>query len=113
MGAWGTALYSDDTTCEVRDRYVEILRDGLDAESAVAAVLKEYGDVLEDREVDCLVTFALADTAWKHGRLSESLRRRAANLLAAGGDVFVWERDAPTRARDRKKALPFFGMMSR
>jgi hypothetical protein len=105
MGAWGPALYSDDTTCDVRDRYVELLREGRSAEDAVAAVLAEHEDVLRDRDVDCLVTFALADSAWKHGRLTEALRLRAESLLATGGDVAVWERDAPQAAGKRRAAL--------
>lgn len=105
MGSWGTSLYSEDTTCDVRDSYVDSLRDGLDAKRAIARVLRNYRDEVDDRESDCLVTFALAHTAWRHGRLTDALRRRALKLLASGGDVSRWERDAPFFAPKRRKVL--------
>lgn len=54
MGACGAALYADDMTCEVRDAFVEHLRHGLSAGDATAAVLRGYGDTLDDLEVACL-----------------------------------------------------------
>lgn len=105
MGAWGTALYSDDTTCEVRDDYANHLKRGLTDAEAVQAVLNRFGALLEDREVACLVYFALADTAWKYGRLDQEMQRRALELIEQGGDVFVWERDATSDAPARRRTL--------
>lgn len=105
MGAWGAALYADDTTCEVRDAFVDHLRQGLSAEDAGAAVLRGYGDTLANHEVACLVYFALADTAWKYGRLEAGVRARALELLSEGGDLAVWERDAPEDLNARRRAL--------
>jgi hypothetical protein len=105
MGAWGAALYSDDTTCDVRDDYTNhVKRDLTDAE-AVQAILNRFGALLEDREIACLVYFALADTAWKYGRLDQDMQRRALELIEQGGDVFVWERDAPSDAPARRRTL--------
>jgi hypothetical protein len=105
MGAWGAALYADDTTCEVRDAYVENLKHGLSDTEAYERILNGYGDTLDDREVACLVYFGLADTAWKFGRLDAAVKVRALELLAQGGDLFVWERDAPEEAAARNRAL--------
>jgi hypothetical protein len=105
MGAWGAALYSDDTTCDVRDAYVENLKHGLSDTEAYEKILHGYADLLNDREVACLVYFALADTAWKFGRLHADVKARALELISQNGDVFVWERDAPDEVPARKKAL--------
>jgi hypothetical protein len=105
MGAWGTALYSDDTTCEVRDAYVLNLKHGLSDDAAYKQILDGYGDLLADQEVACLVYFALADTAWKYGRLHPDVRSRALALIEAGGDVFVWQRDSPADAAARRRAI--------
>jgi hypothetical protein len=105
MGAWGATLYADDTTCEVRDAYVENLRHGLSEEEAYEHVLQGYGDLLNDLEVACLVYFALADTAWKLGRLPQSVKVRALELIKQGGDLFVWERDAPEEVAVRRRTL--------
>lgn len=106
MGAWGTGLYSDDTTCDVRDSYVAALQRGASDAEATEAVLGEYAGTLRQHEVACLVYFALADTQWKYGRLEAAIRERALELLEQGGDAAVWERDAPGKdARARSKVL--------
>ena len=35
MGTWGTGLWSDDTTEEVRDEYLDYLRRGVESRAAV------------------------------------------------------------------------------
>lgn len=105
MGAWGTGLYDDDTTCEVRDNYVQHLQYGLSSEAASQQVLARFAHSLQHPETACLVYFALADTAWRYGRLHDALKDRALSLLSAGGDVVVWERDAPCEAASRRRAL--------
>lgn len=105
MGAWGAGLYADDTTCDVRDQYVKALRTGLSDQVACRQVLQAYGLTLHDHQVACLVYFALADTAWRHGRLSDDIRSKALALLEAGGDLAVWARDAPADVAARKRAL--------
>lgn len=105
MGAWGAGLYSDDTTCDVRDDYIQHLKHGLSHGEACQKVLGRHAARLGEPEVACLAYFALADTAWKYGRLDETLKDKALSLLRAGGDLFVWERDAPRDVPARRKTL--------
>ena len=28
MGAWGTGLFDDDTTCDVKDQFIEYIEEG-------------------------------------------------------------------------------------
>ena len=105
MGTWGTGLYSDDTTCDVRDRYVLNLKAGLSSDDSCQDILDRHGDLLRNTETACLVYFALADTAWRYGRLNEAVKDRALSLLKSGGDIAVWERDAPSDAASRRKTL--------
>jgi hypothetical protein len=105
MGAWGPALYSDDTTCDVRDAYVENLKLGRSDTEAYEYVLRSYADLADDWQVMYLVYFALADTAWKYGRLHEPIKARALELIGQGGDISVWERDAPDEVPARRKTL--------
>ena len=106
MGAWGTALYSDDTTCDVRDDYVKQLKQGASDEEAWRHILAGYRDVLDVTEIACLVYFALADTAWRYGRLHEEVRAKALSLLEAGGDIAAWDQDSPAKdARARQRTL--------
>lgn len=105
MGAWGTGLYSDDTTCDVRDKFKANLEAGFSYAEAERAVLLGYSDVLQDHQVACLVYFSLADTEWKYGCLSEQVKRYALMLLDGGGDVRYWLKDNPGEAKSRAKVL--------
>lgn len=105
MGAWGTGLYSDDTTCEVRDEFKSHLEAGMSHAMAEKAILESFSDVLSDHQVECLVFFALADTLWRHGCLSGSVKQHTLDLLNKGGDIQYWEKDAPTESKKRAKIL--------
>lgn len=105
MGAWDAGLYSDDTTCDVRDSFVTHLKQGRSGEEAAKEILDGYGESLKDHEVECLVLLSLADTAWKYGRLTAQVRDRALVLIDNGGDMHVWEQDSPENSPLRRKAL--------
>lgn len=105
MGAWAARLYSDDTARDVRESFIAHLKEGKTGEESIRAVLDGYGDSLADHDIECLVVFPLADTAWRYGRLTTPLRERALALISCGGDVHVWKRDAPQHAPARQATL--------
>ncbi len=105
MSAWGAGLYSDDTTCEVRDEFKAHLENGLSHSAAESAILGRFADVISDHQVACLVYFALADTEWKFGCLSDHVKHQALALLESGGDIKYWEEDSPSDAKARAKTL--------
>lgn len=102
MGAWGTGLYADDTACDVRDDYVRLLKQGHSSEEATAIILGRFPGLAANRHLECLVVLALADTQWKYGRLALPVKERALALLSTGGDLSVWEADAPSDGARRK-----------
>jgi len=105
MAAWGPGLYSDDTTCEIRDEFKEALESGRSHADAAKGILKRYKGLLKNNEVACLVYFSLADVQWKYGCLEPAVKQRALALIDAGGDVKEWQRDAPKAARARAATL--------
>lgn len=44
MGAWGTSLFADDYTCDIRDDYGDYLKVGLSDEVAMNMIIDEYKD---------------------------------------------------------------------
>lgn len=105
MGAWGTGLYSDDTTCEIRDEFKAHLENGLSHSAAENAILERFADVVSDHQIACLVYFALADTEWKFGCLSDHVRLKTLALLEDGGDINYWEKDSPSDVKARANTL--------
>jgi hypothetical protein len=105
MGTWGTGLYSDDTTVDVRDEYVRLLKSGQSSEKATKEIIDRFADLINDKQIECLVILPLADTQWKYGILIPSIKERAIKLLSSGGDLEFWEADAPSDVQVRKLVL--------
>jgi hypothetical protein len=105
MGTWGTGLYSDDTTSEVRDQFRSHLASGLPPTEAEARILARYNSLLDDHQVACLVFFALADVEWRLGCMSDAVRQRALDLLDRNGDLEHWATEAPRDVPARRRTL--------
>ena len=69
MGAWGPGLFSDDVACDVKEYYMNCLREEMSADEAEAAVVSYFGDELADSDDGPVVVLALADTAWRVGEV--------------------------------------------
>lgn len=48
MGTWGTSLYDNDITCDIRDDYLDYLRQGNRPEEAAAYLVSSNKD-------DCII----------------------------------------------------------
>ena len=105
MGAWSPALYSDDTTAEIRDTFKEHLEPGLTHADASSEILKSYKELLNDYQIACLVYFALADTHWKYGCLDKRVKAQALELIEAGGDLEIWRQESSNAVSARAKVL--------
>lgn len=91
MGAWGTALFSDDTACDVRDTYREFVGDGLTGPEATKALLREWSASLDDPDESPVFWMALAATQWKCGRLEPSVLQQALDVIDSGSGLARWE----------------------
>jgi len=92
MGAWGSSLYSNDTTCDVRDIYMSLLENHLqNSHDAYENILKKCSDYMEDPDEAPLFWFALADTQWKVGRLIPEVKERAMEWINKEGGIALWE----------------------
>ncbi|MDT3497897.1 DUF4259 domain-containing protein [Bacillus toyonensis] len=104
MGAWGTGLFDDDTTCDVKEQFIEYLEEDNSIEEATKLILEEYldeFDIDEDLEVLSLVYIGLAAIQLKKGCLQDKVRNNAIALMERGADLELWEEDY----EERKKVL--------
>ena len=81
MGTWSTKLYGNDTTSDVRDTYIEYLRNTVNDEDAYRMTCDEFHELMGTDE-EALFWFALADTQWKYGRLMASVKNNALNFIS-------------------------------
>jgi len=93
MGSWGTALYSNDTSSDVRDMCNEVYP-LMGIEEGTKLILKEYADIINSDIIDndyADFWFALADWQWKHGILTDETRNKTISLLEAHTGIGEWE----------------------
>lgn len=93
MGAWGTSLYANDTTCDIREEYIDKLKRGKTNEEATQELIEENREIQGDVEEEPLFWFALADTQWNYGKLLPSVKERAMFFLEKSEELDRW-RDA-------------------
>jgi hypothetical protein len=91
MGTWGTSLYANDTTSDVRDTYMDFLKNQLSNEEAFEKTMSEYQELIGDEDEEPLFWFALAETQWKVGRLTPDVKEKALEWIAKEGGVALWE----------------------
>ena len=103
MGTWNAGLFSNDTTLDVRDTYMELLKQQLSNEEAYKKTYKEYEELIGDEE-EPLFWYALADTQWNVGRLMPEVKKRALDYISVLGGVSLWE-ETPKRIEKWKNTL--------
>ena len=105
MGTWGTKLYQDDITSDVREYYQDVIKKTKDGSLTTEKLLKAFSSELDDRDDAPLVWFALADTQWDYGRLEDFVKEKALYYLEQGEDLFRWNDESPEDADKRKRIL--------
>src|SRR5713101_9254352 len=96
MGAWGTAIFSDDTAADTRDTFTDFVAQGLTPGEATKRLLAESADILADEDDACVFWLALAGTQWKLGRLIDRVRDRALKIIDYGVDLRRFQENSKT-----------------
>src|SRR5947209_4537342 len=94
MGAWGPAIFSDDTASDLRADYRDLIGDGVPGSSATDRLLVEWRGSLEDPDEAPVFWLALAATQWACGRLEPRVQEEALRVIADGSDLRRWAGDA-------------------
>ncbi|TGN65287.1 hypothetical protein EXE59_15960 [Nocardioides eburneiflavus] len=103
MGAWGPAIFSDDTACDIRSDYRELLEDGVDDAEATQRVISEYQH-LGDDEVHVL-WLALAAAQSGLGRLDDLVKAEALRVIDGDVGLELWVEAGARELASRKAAL--------
>jgi hypothetical protein len=105
MGTSGTALYSDDTACDVRDEFVQQLSRFRDPAQATASLLRSWKEQIADMDEGPVFWLALAETQWKYGCLDAVVKSRALDVIDYESDLHRWEGTDLRRRRANLIAL--------
>jgi hypothetical protein len=103
MGTWGVAIFSDDLAADLRGDFRDLIGDGLSPGQAVARLLSDYASSLDDVDETPVFWLALAQVQWQLGRLDETTKRNALQIIDTGQDLKRW--DTPKDREKRAKVL--------
>lgn len=90
MGTWNAGLFSNDTTCDVKDTYMMLLKKQFNNAEAYEKTLEEYEELIGTDE-EPLFWYALADTQWNVGRLLPKVKKLALDYIEQKGGSSLWE----------------------
>lgn len=105
MGTWGSGLFSDDIACDVKEYYMKCLREDMSADEAEASAVSYFSEELSDSDDGPVVVLALADTAWRVGRLSEKLKKAAIVIIDSGEGLERWKEAGTQLLKKRQDVL--------
>ena len=97
MGTWNAGLFSNDTTCDVKDTYMDLLKKQFSNQEAYQKTYDEYEELIGTDE-EPLFWYALADTQWNVGRLMPEVKAIALKYIEKKGGIDLWE-DSKQRCR--------------
>lgn len=102
MGAWGPAIFEDDTACDLRDEFVELLAEGMTAEAATQELERRYEPARDTIDIEPVFWIALAATQHKGGRLVPQVRDKAIAIIDSGRDLERFFEDEVIRSKRAK-----------
>lgn len=105
MGAWGHKIFDSDLAADLRNEFRDAVAAGLSTKKATDRVLAAWHATLEDPEDGSEAWIALVEAQREAGRLDPRVKKRATAVLAGGGDLARWRRDAPELASKREAVL--------
>ncbi|RPD43427.1 hypothetical protein [Paracnuella aquatica] len=91
MGTFGTAIFSDDFACDIRDEFKELIGKGMTSEEATKFMIASNSDSLSDEDEGSVFWLSLAAIQWKTGRLLEDVKQKAIEVINTGSDLKRWE----------------------
>ena len=81
MGMWGSELYQNDTSLDIKDEFEELFIAGKNVQDITDIMTEEYGGIIGNDDEEALFWFALADTQWNNGVLLPFVKEKAICLI--------------------------------
>jgi hypothetical protein len=91
MGAWGTAISSNDTYADIYDEFFELYNNGLEVDEISKWLIENNQGTINDTDDGNNFWFALAKAQWECQKLDTELYRRVKKIIDTGADIEVWK----------------------
>ena len=89
MGFWGMGLFENDLCCDIKDSFLK-LNSEKDISSTLNTIFLQYEEAIES-ELEPLVWYALAETMWESGSLTEEIKNKAIYWIGKKGGLSLFK----------------------
>jgi hypothetical protein len=106
MGAWGTAISSNDTFADIYSEFFDLYNNGLDITEISKKLIADNYQTINDK-IDCNnFWFALAKAQWECKKLDKDIFDRVKKIIETGADLEVWRQlDADEKEIKKRKII--------
>jgi len=105
MGAWGTAISSNDTFSDVYSEFFSLYDDGCDVAEISKKLIDDNQETIDDAD-DCHnFWFALAKAQWECKQLDKDLLDRIVSIVESGADIEAWRQLGAEEKDIRKRKV--------
>lgn len=106
MGAWGTAISSNDTYADIYGEFFDLYNDGLDVAEISKKLIADNQETINDTVDSNNFWFALAKTQWECKQLDKVIFDRVKKIIEIGADLEVWRQlEADEKNIKKRKAV--------
>lgn len=90
MGAWGTAIKSNDAFADIYSEFFDLYNKGEQPEIISQKLIDDNSEVLEIEEEKNSLWFALALAQWETKSLDPKVLSIVENIITSGADLKIW-----------------------
>lgn len=106
MGAWGTAISSNDTYADIYDEFFDLYNDGQSVEDISKKLIADNQETINEPDDSNNFWFALAKAQWECKQLDTDILERVKQIIETGSDLEVWRRlDADEKDIKKRKVV--------
>ena len=91
MGAWGTAISSNDTYADVYANFFDLYNEGLEVENISQKIILDNHAIINDSTDQNNFWFALAKAQWECKQLDSTVLKKVSAIITSGADLEVWK----------------------
>ncbi|NNV55089.1 hypothetical protein [Limnovirga soli] len=92
MGAWGTAISSNDTYADIYDEFFALYNEGLSVEDISKKLIADNQEIINEPD-DCNnFWFAIAKAQWECKEPNTEILEKVRKIIETGLDLEVWRR---------------------
>jgi len=105
MGAWGTAISSNDTYADIYGRFMDLYDEGGSVADISRQLINENQETIADRDDANNFWFALANAQWECKQLDQELYIKIKTIIDSENDLQIWERQGGEAKNINKRRI--------